>query len=180
VPHEKNLATQSYQAAPPARIPEAHENRHGPGRVEASSREGPEAALREGRWKVSIIAQKAKRASAASFGRGRRLLQSWQFRKFFGKNEVFRLAECVVFRIPNELGHFRLGVTLKARGSSVERNKVKRAIRESFRTQAALLGSHDYNVVVPAHKKMAHPYHLKLGRCLREELPRVLKPKRSA
>ena len=80
-----------------------------------------------------------------------------------------------MFRIPNELGHFRLGVTLKARGSSVERNKVKRTIREAFRTQAESLGSHDYNVVVPAHKKMGHPYPLKLARCLAEDLPKQLK-----
>jgi len=81
----------------------------------------------------------------------------------------------VVFRIPNERGHFRLGVTLKARGTSVERNRVKRTVREAFRSQAELLGAHDYNVVIPAHKKMGHPYPLKLARCLKEELPRQLK-----
>ncbi len=76
--------------------------------------------------------------------------------------------------MPNELGHFRLGITLKARGSSVERNQVKRRIRESFRTQAAILGSFDYNVVVPGSKKMAHPYPRKLGACLRRELAHAL------
>lgn len=75
--------------------------------------------------------------------------------------------------MPNELGHFRLGITLKARGSSIERNRVKRQIRESFRAQADVLGSFDYNVVISGSRKMAHPYHLKLGACLRRELARA-------
>ena len=83
---------------------------------------------------------------------------------------MFRLSECTVFRVPNDLGHFRLGITLKARGSSVERNKVKRQIREGFRTHAEILGSFDYNVVISGSKKMAHPYPRKLGACLRQEL----------
>ena len=165
--HEKNLATESYQAAPQAWLSRAHEISHRPGRAEASPRQRPQAPRGESRGEVSDIAQ--------SLGKERRLLRSWEFKKFFGKNEVFRLSECVVFRIPNELGHFRLGVTLKARGSSVERNRVKRTIRESFRTQASLLGSHDYNVVIPAHKKMGHPYPERLARCLKEDLPKQLK-----
>ena len=79
--------------------------------------------------------------------------------------------------MPNELGHFRLGITLKARGMSVERNRVKRQIRESFRTHAAILGSFDYNVVISGAKKMVHPYPKKLGACLRRELPLVLGPR---
>jgi ribonuclease P protein component len=63
---------------------------------------------------------------------------------------------------------------MKARGSSIDRNKVKRQIREVFRTHAELLGSYDYNVVVPATKKLTHPYSLKLGDCLRKRLPNEL------
>jgi ribonuclease P protein component len=76
----------------------------------------------------------------------------------------------VIFRVPNELGHFRVGITMKARGMSVERNRVKRQIREVFRVTQDALGSYDYNVVVPGSRKMAHPYPLKLGACLRKEL----------
>ncbi len=87
---------------------------------------------------------------------------------------MIRLSECLVYRISNDVGHFRLGVTLKSRGRSVDRNKVKRRIRESFRKLAPLLGSYDYNVVVPKTKAMLHPYPRKLGACIREELPRAL------
>jgi ribonuclease P protein component len=87
---------------------------------------------------------------------------------------VFRLKECTIFRIPNELGHFRLGITLKARGSSLERNRVKRVIRESFRTQSDILGAFDYNIVIPGTKKLARPYDEKLGTCLMKDLKNAL------
>ena len=92
----------------------------------------------------------------------------WNKEKGFDQAQVIRLSECTIFRIRNDLGHFRLGITLKARGTSVERNKVKRQIRENFRINADALGSFDYNVVIPGTKKMAHPYPRKLGACLRK------------
>ncbi len=100
----------------------------------------------------------------------KRLHYRWQYRLFFNGAEVFRLRECVVFRIPNTLGHFRLGITLKARGSSLERNRVKRQVREGMRRFGDRLGSYDYNVVIPATRKMAHPFPIRLGKCLLEEL----------
>lgn len=103
-----------------------------------------------------------------------------EFLRFFGKSEVFRLRECIIFRIPNELGHFRLGITLKARGSSLERNRAKRQVRESMRNLAPLLGDFDYNVVIPATKKLEFPFHRKLGESIRGELPDALVRKRNA
>jgi len=81
-----------------------------------------------------------------------------------------RLSECRVFRIPNDLGHFRIGITFKARGTSIERNRVKRRVREFFRTHVSKLGGFDYNVVIPASKSIAHPFHLRLAQCLKNEL----------
>lgn len=96
-----------------------------------------------------------------------RLHYSWEYRCFFKNSQVFRLSECTIYRIPNNLTHFRLGMTLKARGSSVERNRVKRQIREIFRTHGSRLGAFDYNVVIPVHKKMTYLYSQKLAECLR-------------
>jgi len=75
-----------------------------------------------------------------------------------------------VFRIPNTFGHFRLGITLKAKGNSPQRNKTKRKVREIFRRNATLLGSFDYNVLIPAHKKLAHPYPEKLEEVLEKAI----------
>ena len=98
-----------------------------------------------------------------------RIHYKWEYRRFFGKSEVFRLSECTLFRIENQYGHFRLGITLKARGSSVERNRVKRVVREFFRKNIRLVGSFDYNVVIAGTKKMAYPYPKKLRLCLMKE-----------
>lgn len=107
----------------------------------------------------------------------RRLHHPWEYKRFFGHSEVIRLSHCTIFRIPNELDHFRLGITLKARGSSVERNRVKRRIRETFRNHAAILGNFDYNVVISGNKKLAFPYPQKLAESLRKELPHALSRK---
>ena len=104
----------------------------------------------------------------------RRLHYPREYRQFFQKSEVFRLPECVIFRIKNDLGHYRLGITIKARGLSVDRNKAKRQIREAFRTHEHYLGSFDYNVVVPGTKKTGHPYPRLLAQCLKERFLDVL------
>lgn len=80
----------------------------------------------------------------------------------------------MIFRIRNTLGHFRVGITIKNRASSIERNRIKRAVREFFRQHGGRLGSYDYNVVIPATKKPVFPYHLRLRDCLNEEFVRAL------
>jgi ribonuclease P protein component len=103
-----------------------------------------------------------------------RLHHPWEYRCFFKKNEVFRLPFCYIYRIPNEVNHYRLGITLKARGSSVERNQVKRQIREFFRNHAELLGSFDYNVVIPKMRNMAFPFAKELALGLRKDFSTLL------
>lgn len=116
----------------------------------------------------------SKQDPSRDLGYNKRLHYRRQFLPFFDGAEVFRLSQCVVFRIPNDLGHFRLGITLKARGSSVERNRTKRQVRESMRRLGVDLGSYDYNVVIPGHRKLSRPYPERLGLCLKGELGRAL------
>ena len=87
-----------------------------------------------------------------------RLIHRAEFLRFFEGAEVFKLGSCTIFCIPNTVGHYRLGITLKAKGTSVERNRVKRTIRASFNSLQALLGSKDYNVLITAYKKMDRHY----------------------
>lgn len=115
-------------------------------------------------------------SSLFSLSYSRRLHYPREYRRFFGESEVFRLRHCVVFRVKNDLDHFRLGITLKARGTSLERNRVKRQIRESFRLFPARLGAYDYNVVIPGSKKLSFPFHQQIGQSLKEEIPRVFTP----
>lgn len=120
-----------------------------------------------------MCARRSIRENDQSLTPEKRLHHRWEYRRFFDQSEVFRLSECTVFRIKNETGHFRLGITLKARGRSVDRNRVKRRIREAFRRSGLMLGSFDYNVVVPVTKKMVFPYPQRLGKCLENELQRL-------
>lgn len=52
----------------------------------------------------------------------------------------------------------RLGITIKCRCTSVSRMKVKRVVREWFRTRDESFDGYDYNVVIPATVKVCFPY----------------------
>ena len=104
----------------------------------------------------------------------KRLHRPADYRRFFEGSELLRLRHCLVFRIHNALGHFRLGITLKSRGSSIERNLIKRTIRECVRLHAPSLGSYDYNVVVPKGRKLTREYAQQLRFSLENELKDVL------
>lgn len=103
---------------------------------------------------------------ALPYPRERRILRRSEFLRFFSGAEAFRLGACVVFRISNDLNGPRLGVTIKTRCNSVERNRIKRQVRESFRLHSPKLGSRDFNVVIPGNQSPAHPYPKKLRAAL--------------
>jgi ribonuclease P protein component len=86
--------------------------------------------------------------SSESLSYSHRLHQRSDFLRFFEGSTVARLKDCIIFRVPNSAGHFRLGLTFKIRCQSVERNALRRRIREAFRRLGPGLGSYDYNVVI--------------------------------
>jgi ribonuclease P protein component len=115
---------------------------------------------------VSTIAQ-----GDLSYPPSRRLHYPYEYRRFRAiEPQVFRLRECTVFRVPNQLGHYRLGVTIKARMNSVRRNAIKRQIREAIRHLGPKLGSFDYNYVVTGARKLDYSYPRRLRVCLEKEL----------
>ncbi len=109
-----------------------------------------------------------------SFGADKRLHYSWQYRQFFRKSEVIRLQSCEIFRIPNGQEQFRLGITIKTRVTSIQRNKIKRIIREAFRKQNNYLGSFDYNVVIPKKLNFFFGLPRQLTKSLENELSEEL------
>lgn len=100
-----------------------------------------------------------------SFGREKRLLTPRQFKAVFdspsgkvpGRN-VLLLARA------NELDHPRLGLVIgkKAVKLSVERNRIKRQIRESFRLHQDELAGWD--VLIVARKGLAEQQNADLGK----------------
>jgi ribonuclease P protein component len=67
-------------------------------------------------------------------------------------------------------------MTFKARGTSLYRNRVKRLIREAFRKAADQLGAFDYNVVIPASKKLDRSFTERLAKTLPRDLSNVRAP----
>ncbi len=65
--------------------------------------------------------------------------------------------------LPNTLGHARLGITVSRRVSrrAVDRNRIKRRIRESFRHLRIGFGSVDIVVVARPTTRDAEPERLK-------------------
>lgn len=92
--------------------------------------------------------------SERSYSFYHRLHRPGDFRKFFQGSEVLRLTRGLIFRIANDRPHFRLGFTIKAKASSVQRNALKRRVREVFRLHSQQAGAFDYNVVVPDRLKL--------------------------
>lgn len=99
------------------------------------------------------------------FSRDKRLLIPRQFKAVFdspsgkipGKNVLLLTRE-------NGLGHPRIGMVIgkKSVKLSVERNRLKRLIRESFRQHQALLGGWD--IVVVARKGIADSDNVEIAR----------------
>ncbi len=107
-----------------------------------------------------------------SFPPENRLHHPWEYRRLFGRAEVFRLSECTVFRVPNGLAVPRVGITIKVRPGSIMRNKIKRAIREGFRHRKGDFGAFDYNVVVTSARRLDFTYPARLQEAICEELLR--------
>ena len=63
----------------------------------------------------------------------------------------------LVYALPNEVGHLRIGLSVGRRvGNAVRRNLVKRRLREAFRLhRAAWPGEYDLLVVVRPHEPTA-------------------------
>lgn len=93
-----------------------------------------------------------------TFPRAVRLLDAAQFRRVFAhptesSDGLFR-----VLAIPNDVGYARLGLAISKRCArrAVERNRIKRIVRESFRAGQAAVGSLDL-VVLCRVRAVTHP-----------------------
>ena len=87
--------------------------------------------------------------SLMRLGRQNKLLTSAQFQAVFGQKKSLHGKFFSIHARLNELGRPRLGITVSKRVSkrAVQRNRIKRQIRESFRLFDADLLSYDYIVV---------------------------------
>ena len=105
----------------------------------------------------------------ASFPRDARLLQPDEFQRVFKENERARTDSLLVMARPNAFGQARLGMIVAKRllPRAVDRNRVKRCVRETFRLQRGDLPACDFVirlVAKPVAGKEAHQLARALSR----------------
>jgi ribonuclease P protein component len=138
--YEKDLSTQQDQAQAPLRLSRAHGDQGGAEGLEGEARQGPQAlgSLRGTRDEPG-----------ATFPRAYRLRTKAEFRAVF-RSSIRRSDEQVrVLALRNGLRRARLGLSLPRREirHAVDRNRLKRLARESFRYWKTRLSGWDIVVI---------------------------------
>lgn len=114
-------------------------------------------------------------ASQLAFPRSARLIRPAEFRRVFADNRRCGDAFCTLLARPNGLPHGRLGLAIAKRRvrRGLDRNRIKRLIRESFRTHQAQLAGLD--IVVMARDAAAGADRLQIRQGLDRQWPRLAK-----
>ncbi|MGX7112656.1 ribonuclease P protein component [Gemella cuniculi] len=83
-----------------------------------------------------------------------RIKKSQDFDKIIKKRQSFANRQFVIYYEKNNLEHMRLGISVsKKLGKAYERNKLKRYVRESFKTRKDFVKNYDIIVIVRAGAK---------------------------
>lgn len=81
-----------------------------------------------------------------------KLKKRWEFEKVYKQGKRYWNKNFAIYVLPNGMPRTRLGLTVSKKvGNSVQRNRVKRLIRESFRLSKEHIMS-GYDIVVVAQK----------------------------
>jgi ribonuclease P protein component len=101
-----------------------------------------------------------------------RLTRARQFDAVFASGRRRAAGPLLVLARPNRLSHCRLGLSVSRRaGGAVVRNRIKRLLREAFRTlQHDLPGGYDLVISVRRHEPLSLAEY---GRLLREAVTRL-------
>ena len=109
-----------------------------------------------------------------------RVKRSQDFDNIIRKKQSFANRQFVIYYQENKLDHMRLGISVsKKLGKAFERNKIKRYIRETFKTRKEYVKNYDIIVIArPGAKEM--PF-LEFGSSIDHVLKRskLMKAKRS-
>ena len=104
-----------------------------------------------------------------TFPKRLRLRKRWQFSSTQRKGNRYHTSSLIAYFSPNRNRPIRLGITVSRKvGKAYQRNRIKRLIREAFRT-SDLRHQNGFNLVVIA-KKETPPHQLS---SLREELREI-------
>lgn len=86
-----------------------------------------------------------------------RVKKSQDFDNIIRKKQSFANRQFVIYYQENKLDHMRLGISVsKKLGKAYERNRLKRYVRESFKTRKDFLKNYDIIIIVrPAAKGLS-------------------------
>ena len=77
-----------------------------------------------------------------------KLNKSWQFRKIYKAGEKYFSDLFILYVLPNNTQEIRIGLTVTRKvGVSVQRNRIKRVIREVFRSLNKIAPGNDLVVI---------------------------------
>ena len=114
------------------------------------------------------------RSSRLSFLRSDRLTSRRQYRAVYDQGRRVRGGCVTLFALPNKLHHCRVGLTVTKRlGNAVARNRVKRTLRELFRTNR-LWERGAIDIVVNAHPSIHHKSNAEIESDLLQCFQRIL------
>ncbi len=75
-----------------------------------------------------------------NFSKEERLRRRRDFEKIFAEGKAFKGPILNAYVLPNSLGHTRIGIVVGRRyGGAVQRNRIKRLLRESYRLNKNLI-----------------------------------------
>ncbi|NUO09701.1 MAG: ribonuclease P protein component [Candidatus Brocadia sp.] len=86
------------------------------------------------------------------FTKAERLTKSREFERVFHEGKVFKNDTVVLYVMPNDLQHSRLGLVVSKKvGNAVRRNRAKRLLREAYRLNKNILTTHVDIIAIPRH-----------------------------
>ena len=140
--HEADVPTQRHQAQAQSRIPGTDGDAQWPQDTRTSARQGAGSS--------DAVASMTGRAPGSGFPRSARLTESRDFHAVFAGARRFADRHFTLLAAPGSTDRARLGlaVSRKAAPRAIDRNRLKRLIRESFRHQQGSLPPLDVVVMV--------------------------------